>query len=345
MPVLGVGGTLELKREAPSPVVITSRALDDAHDALYLRNPSFWSGDEVALSCANGLPIDTGTDGPDCPDGHAAYSPSVWLVGPNRTHITADTNAFYTPEDDRDFYVTPARVGLTTYFTAFIHRDALDRISFYPTKAAALYGHVADRIPLAQVDFNGLIISSVGPTKYQALLQICAQTIHDASFPPSPDEFPLAPFAPEADGFTHMPEVTTSSWLIQALLSSWSLQLSSREVDTTALGERFGDAVKSLITGGGVLDFMLDRAYHAPTEQDSATLLQLLLLTDKGCKAEARFYMIRDREARCGLLPGSLYYDATLMITSSAVNTSASDLIAGSLNFVTVGEIALKVAV
>jgi hypothetical protein len=53
--------------------------------------------------------------------------------------------------------------------------------------------------------------------------------------------------------------------------------------------------------------------------------------------------MIVDRpEGGATLLPGDLFYETELLVTSVAVNTRATDIIAGSLNFVTVGEIALR---
>lgn len=131
-------------------------------------------------------------------------------------------------------------------------------------------------------------------------------------------------------------------WLTQADLRGWSLNLTAGEVDTTSVGDKFGEAVKSIVNGGGSFDFLVDRREFAD-ENNSTGLMQLLLLTQKGCKSEAEFWMIANGEDQDGsLLPGDLYYKTEILITSSAVNVRPDEVIAGSANFVTVGEIALK---
>ncbi len=131
-------------------------------------------------------------------------------------------------------------------------------------------------------------------------------------------------------------------WSIQGQLQQWTLNLAASEVDVTALGERFGDSVKSLVTGGGTLDFLVDRTAH-PATADTTFLMQLLLMIEKGCKARAEFWMIDAREDNSDqLLPGDLYYESTITITRQAINTRAAEIIAGSLDFVTLQEIALR---
>lgn len=71
--------------------------------------------------------------------------------------------------------------------------------------------------------------------------------------------------------------------------------------------------------------------------------MQLLLLTEKGAKAEAEFFMITDRASTCGgLAPGDLYYKCEILVTNTAVNTRTSDVIVGTAQFVTTGPIELK---
>ena len=68
------------------------------------------------------------------------------------------------------------------------------------------------------------------------------------------------------------------------------------------------------------------------------------MMTEKGCQAEAQFWMIqRDGcGVDCdGLVKGDLYYQASILITQSAVNLRPTDLVAGTVNFVTTGEIKL----
>lgn len=134
----------------------------------------------------------------------------------------------------------------------------------------------------------------------------------------------------------------SQSWLTQADLRNWSLNLNAAEVDTTSVGDKFGDAVKSVVNGGGSFDFLVDRK-ELENGGDSTGLMQLLLLTQKGCRSEAEFWMIGDKqEYGKSILPGDLYYSTEILITSSAINVRPDDVIAGSANFVTVGEIALR---
>ena len=299
MAILGIGGQLKLKREAPDPVELDASSINATSNSVHLGSSSFWSGDQVTLTSAAGLPfnINTALSGPDSPDGHGTYFGSQWLLGANRSHITSGSAAFYKVSDASQFYLRAAEVGLTTAATFFIYVDQLGRVSFYSTRANALRGATNNRVAIFKVDSSDLQIAL---------------------------------------------SVTESDWRIQSLLREWSLNLTAPEVDTTGVGEKFGDAVKSIVSGGGSLDFIVERNEELDS-QDSTALLNLLLMTEKGCKADAEFWMIQNRIGEGGtLLPGDLYYETQLMVTSIAINTRPDEIIAGSLNFVTVGEIALR---
>jgi hypothetical protein len=361
MAILGVGGRLRLKREAPEPTVLRPGNVHVGSRSIYMRNPAFWSGDQITLSCANGLPLDTSTNGPDCPDGFSMFFGGDWTLGSNRSHVTSDTGNFYSATNTIQFYMRPEECGLTQTATYFIYRDQLDRISFYTTRSAALNGQTANRIPLFRVDFNALIVSATGTAEYESAIATCSTDIGDYYFSDSQDEVTLASICDFAPDYTSPPAwiteydnadltpryyinagVTGALWMIQADLQSWSLTLNAPEVDTTAVGEKFGDAVKSIVNGGGSLDFLVDRKEFT-TGSDSTGLMQLLLLTEKGCKAEAEFWMLVNRPTNQGtLLPGDLYYTAEILVTSSAINVRPDEIIAGSADFVTVGEIALR---
>jgi hypothetical protein len=142
------------------------------------------------------------------------------------------------------------------------------------------------------------------------------------------------------------PSTTTpyTGFRTQINLVDWSLNLSHNEIDTTAIGEAFGDAVKSgVVSGGGSLNFLVERSQASTTAEDSTLLLELLFLANPGANALAEFWMIRDRPTlSCSVLaPGSLYYTADIQITSTVINTAADNLISGSAEFITIGEINL----
>lgn len=193
--------------------------------------------------------------------------------------------------------------------TLYIYRDQLDRISFYNTRAQALRGDPLERLTIFPTSLPFTIINGIPPSSFNT--------------------------------------AQVKDWKIQANIVDWTLNLSVAQIDTTSLGDHFNDAVKAgIVTGGGSFNFLLDRENFGDTYQDSSYLLDLLLLTDTGCKASTEFWMIRNRPSTtcANLLPGSLYYTADILITSSAINTSAENIINGSIEFVTVGEIGLRMS-
>jgi hypothetical protein len=297
MAILGTGGKLKLRREAPDPVVVGVSSVNATNNTVSA-GTTFWSGDEVRLTSSRGLPfdVDGSLSGPDCPDGHGIYYGGSYLLGSNRSHTTSSSDPFYFSTNTNQFYLRSTDVGLTTSYDFYAHLDQVGRLSFYSSRAQALLGATSDRIDIFAVDFGQLEIQAV---------------------------------------------VTEDDWYIQSLLREWSLNLTAPEVDTTGVGEKFGDSVKSVVSGGGSLDFIVDRK-STPNEQDPTALMNLLLMTEKGCTADAEFWMITDRTATADLLPGDLYYETQLMVTSMAINTRPDEIIAGSLNFVTVGDISLR---
>ena len=121
-------------------------------------------------------------------------------------------------------------------------------------------------------------------------------------------------------------------------------------MDTTAVAEKFGNAVKSIVSGGGNAEFFIDRQCFDNVDQTNGiTLLQLLLMTEKGCKASAKFYVIQ-RPGECGydictgLIKGDLYYETDLLVTQSAINMRPDDLVVGTVQFVSTGPIKIKEA-
>jgi hypothetical protein len=357
MAVLGTNGIIRFRREAPDPIVVPSSALRADIDVLLIQSQQFWNGDEVYLLTPNGLPLSTDA----LPSGVGCYFGSIWDLGPNRIHVTSNDDNYYQPigSDGEYFYNRGTPVQSATYY---IYRDRLDRISFYDTRPKALGGAPADRIDLKSLDFRYVIIAAAGTSDYDNALAQCVAAAGPYAFSDVRDEvtlesicdFPplfLQPVAGtgEYNDAELQPRrwINGFPWIIQGCIAEWSVELDGANVNTTSVGDKFGENVKSIVSGGGSLDFEIDR-FASEDRYDATALLQLLLLTEKGCTAEAEFYMIFDRQVSQTpqpLLPGDLYYACDILITNSAVNTRAGQVIVGTAKFVTTGPIVLRMGI
>jgi hypothetical protein len=308
MTVLGEGGLLRLRRERPSAVTVTASAndIDPGTSSLLVADERIWDGDEVTLTAARGLPFNISDMG--IPNGLSLPIPdcpdgyNMYAGGPWLPSSVRSHVQF----DDSRFYRNDNAVPF--YVTP-------EGVGLTTTVTYFAYKDQLDRV-------------SFYTTRAAALRG--AQE----------DRIPL--FRVDFGQLSLQVVIRNRDWRFQGKLVEWQLDLSASEVDTTALGDRFGDAVKSLVTGGGSLNFLIDRT-DLQNEHDGTFLLNLLLIVQRGSEAEAEFWMIPDRDPAADfLLPGRLYYQANILITAQALNTRASEIIAGSVNFVTVREIGLR---
>jgi hypothetical protein len=353
MAVLGRNGIVRLRRDAPDPLVLPVSVARADLDVFVIRNQDFWNGDEVRLLSPNGLPLSTTA----VPNGVGCYFGSFWELGTNRAHVTSETSSYYVASGDSNyFYNRGAAINSATYY---IYRDRLDRVSFYDTRAKALKGAAADRIDIKQLDFNYIILAAAGTEEYDDAVSDCVSAVGDYRLSDVTDETSLASicnFPPlflqpiagtaEYDDAELSPRrwINGFPWIVQGLVEEWSIELDAAGINTTAVGDKFGENVKSIVSGGGSFDFYVDRQ-NVTDQYDTTSLMQLLLLTEKGCKAQAQFYMIVAREEtveRPELLPGDLFYECEILITANAINTRADALIVGTANFVTTGPIQLR---
>ena len=308
MAVLGVGGRLELKRELAEPCVITQEQLDYDKDVVTSMCPGFWTGDHIFVDC---LPVDDGGL-PSNPDGYASYFGSKWFLGPNRTQIDANTDIFY--KTDVEEY-PDGQFGDGAQFYCREGDDSGGDI-IEPCKPGDWWIHVDE---LGQISF------------YTSRCRALAGCPDDrVNLEDIGGEFTLTPYGRD--------------WQILCDIREWTLELSAPAVDTTSVAEKWGNAVKSLVTGGGSTEFLIDRKCFEEDQDNGIVLMKLLLMTEKGCKASARFW-IMDRGQDCGidcdLINGVLYYEADILITQTAVNLRPTEIVAGTAQFVTTGEIKL----
>ena len=374
MAVLGAGGLLKLRRDAPQPCVISDAALDADRDLYTSICEGYWTGDQITVDC---LPTIDGQF-PPRPEGYATYFGGKWYLGPNRSQITTKRDSFYKTDtedypdgqfgDDAQFYARTGDVSggeeipPCTPGTYWIHIDELGYVSFYNSRCNALAGCAADKIPLESVA-GSTTVAPVGSLEYVNAVWQCIDELGEYRFSDGQDTVTLVSICkdpplyqkPEAgideyDNANLLPRGMTQGkpeplWQILCELREWSLELEAPAVDCTSVSEKFGNAVKSLVTGGGTAEFFIDRRCRESSQTDGLALMRLLLMTEKGCKAEAEFWMInRDGcgvDECSGLVKGDLYYASEILVTANAVNVRPTELLVGTANFVTTGAIRL----
>ena len=375
MPVLGDGGRLVLKREAPYPCIVASNDLLDWDTNQILDiTDGYLSGDRVQ---AVGLPIYV--DGvPIKPAGWGMYWESHWYIGPERWQCSHEDDYFYKNSgeefpngqfgNDSKFYATPGdRFGTDMVpedpeNDYFIHVNGLGYASFYTTRCEALRGCASDRVDLAPVGLP-MIIGPYGSATYNNAVAECLPEWGDYRMSNIVQHDDGVSICLDAPLFEH-PTVGTEDyhnanlserkssatkgyiWEVVCGVREWSLDLDAPAVDTTGVSEKFGENIKSLVTGGGSIEFYIDRECMPEGQTNGIPLMELLLLTDKGCKATAEFWMMTGSDCKtpadCGRrIEGSLYYESDVLITQTSVNLRPLEMVAGVANFVTTGEIKL----
>jgi hypothetical protein len=379
MAVLGIGGKLLLKRAAPEPFLIADSTLDAGNNLYTAWQTGYWNGDHVSVDC---LPTSTGPFPPRV-SGYGSYLGSKWFLGPNRSQISSNADNFYKtaaeayPDGDlgdaSQFY---SREGDTSggdvipscgFDDYYIHIDSLGRVSFYLDRCAALLGSLTNRINLFSVA-GTLTVSPYGTADYLNAIWDCVTNAGDFSFSDAQDTVTLISICADAPSY-RIPEGNPNDetfsynnadllprgpegqvapyWQQLCDIAQWSLELNAPSVETTSVSEKFGNAVKSLVTGGGSAEFLIDRKCYANEKDNGLALMQLLMMTEKGCEATAQFWMV-DREANYGVdngsIPGGLYYEANILVTASAVNLRPTEIVAGTVQFVTTEDIKLLVS-
>ena len=150
MAVLGNGGKLKLRREAPPACILSDTGLNADQDFYSSICEGYWSGDQITVDC---LPSSDGQF-PPRPSGYATYFGGKWFVGHNRDHITTKRDKFYKNDsedypdgqfgDDAQFYCRTGEVsggeeiptGTTGVYSIDI--DDLGRFVLYTRRCYAL---------------------------------------------------------------------------------------------------------------------------------------------------------------------------------------------------------------
>ena len=372
MAVLGSGGKLVLKRKAPEPFLVSSREVDYDRNHLQESAPGYWTGDKVSTLTLPHWP-EQGNPYPTKQEGYAMYFGSKWFLGPNRFHLTDHDDFFYKrgvepypdsqSRDDAQFY---ARAGDDSFGHVlpadpepelFVHINELGYMSFYEDRCRAMAGCPQGRVDIANCA-GPIGIGPHGSSTYNNAWATCFNDLVDAGeylvrdsayegYVPCHDlEFEAAgtdDYDNAELDYTGLPD-RGYMWQVLCDIREWSLQLNAENVEVTSISEKWGNSVKSLVTGGGSVEFFIDRECFPEGQNNGIPLMEMLLMTEKGCEATAEFWMI-SRGADCQWtsckMPGDLFYEADILVTQNSVNLRPTDLVVGTASFVTTGEIRL----
>ena len=373
MAVLGTGGLLEISREIPEPMALSWQRLNIGSTpyTITFAKTSYWAGDQIILASDGGVPIDLNGDGyADCPDGHGIYRGSIWRNGPSRAFYSgSDTDAspFYAQlvgietlftqnndtlitqsgdtlvglsgdEDANNFYNTAATTGLTEQTGGYMSRDVLDRIRLWTTEAAGHAGSGTEKA-FINVKPKNLVISTYNTNAaYVSAIDSAIASIASTSIE---GEVLLSSLVTLPIGFDELCKDANRSYKLQAYLQEWVLSIDAANLDTTAIGETFGENVKSLVRGAGSLQFMADHR-QVSGEQDTLAILRLVLLLQNHCKTKAKFHIYKNRDEAAPKIDGSVYYECEILLTNSNLNVRATDITTGTADFVATSEIVLK---
>lgn len=378
MAVLGTNGKIVFNRSAPTPVAVDVTALNQDKNIISLTAQGFRSGDLVEVASIDNWPNVDLADPPLIPTYANVYDYQDYpeLVGYSTAYpaellrpyrwLATEYNDALTTESGDVIAVQPADVDATPYRNRlYVHVDALNRLSFYRTRAAALAG--ANDVTREDLDQSVFTLDPTVPIELRLVnewkLEACLQS------------WSLNLNASEIDttGLGDQFFDGVKSLVQGGGTFDFLIEREARDARTTAIISRseyanayvFYDVPttetynEANIVGSSAGTTAYDNANVTPAPAEftydtkqlatvgTSNLLRLLLNTNEQTEGEAEFWMIdgdeQDRTSYTGkLLPGDLYYKAQIMLTSSAVSVRATDIITGSANFVTVREVQLR---
>lgn len=226
--------------------------------------------------------------------------------------------------------------------TGFIHRDPLDRIYLHTTRAGALGNTTATQRAFSTVSVSkpAVLVANANATQLTTLTTFQA-TLTTLAYEKRLRGWP-------ATSTTFKSQATANPWNLQGQLRSWSLNRSAPEIETGSLGDKFNTHIKSVVSGSGDLDFIIE-LYSRDNQNDVDPLLRLVQLTEQGSTAQCKFYLKKssnntictNQSPVVTPMNAALYFSATILFTASSVNLSGEDFVAGSASFVTTGPIRL----
>jgi hypothetical protein len=341
MAILGYEGIVELSREWPAPTVLAdSRLQRGSSPSLDLSDQAFQSGDEVVIIALRGVPLGIGTAGfAPCPDGHAFWTGGETAVGPALAARTAG-GTFWSANAGAPFWESQATVGFVQSVIAFVSRDELDNVRFYSNEVDAINGEAQGLIPLRNVSSGPMLILPASmATGYNAAALQLLQLIAGLEIPGG--EQPAENLAPVPEILTDTAaDVEERGWLMQCDLTNWVFETDVAQLDETAIGQDFGESAKGTLRGAGSFSAIIGHEFVSGSNS-SVGMLRLVMLTEQGSKARAKFQIADHRNSGSSSIPERLFYETDILLNKATVNTQFDDVIRLNADFVATGRIRL----
>jgi hypothetical protein len=341
MAILGYEGIVELSREWPAPTALADWRLQrGTSPSLDLSDQAFQAGDEVVVIALRGVPLGIGTAGfAPCPDGHAFWTGGETAVG---LALAARTTGgmFWSADTGAPFWESQATVGFVQSATAFISRDELDNARFYSNEVDAINGGAQGLIPLRNVSPGPiLILPASAATGYNAAALQLLQSIAGLEIPDG--EQPAENLAPVPEILTDIAaDAEERGWLMQCDLTNWVFETDVTQLDETAIGQTFGESAKGMLRGAGSFSAIISHGFMS-SSNSSVGMLRLIMLTNQGSKAKARFQIADQRNSGSLSIPERLFYETDILLSKTTVNTQFDDVIRMNADFVATGRIRL----
>jgi hypothetical protein len=331
--ILGYGGSIQLSREWPIPTVFPQSSLTGA-GTLLCREKAFWTGQRVLIYSHLGLPLRiNGAAYAPSPDGHRFWG-GLGVMGPNTDHRTNDAGIFWDASDASPFWEDATSTGFTQTTSAYIYRDRLDRISFYSSEIGAINKSQDLLIPFSQVQFDNLLIAAYDPaTEYIAAVEALGEVI-----------FYESPQAEEpATNYVDLPSLITGAaddperrgWSTLVACKEWTLQTDPTVLDTTAIGEDFGDSVKDVVRGSGSFNGFVPVGQSQSGKIDAKDFVRLMLMTETGSKASARL-RIQDESGVGNCKEECVWIECDILLGPGELSATFDNAVSYSSQFVVV---------
>jgi hypothetical protein len=329
--ILGRGGAIEISREWPEPTVIPQSAAKEA--SLLCREPGFWTGQRVLIYSHRGVPLRLGgADYAPSPDGHRFWG-DRGVAGPRTLHRSTDSGPFWRTNDSGAFWESETSVGLTRLTSAYIHRNQIDQITFYSFESGAISKRADSVIPFSPVEYKSLLIAPYDDSEdYQLAVEALGSALFNAQIE----------VESKASEFFELPAAIVAAyenpdrrgWAFVAECTQWALQTDPTVLDSTAIGEDFGDSVKDHVKGSGSFNCYVPVSPGTSRDFDAKSFIRLMLMTETGSKAKARF-RVQDESNGCEL-EETVWIECDILLGPGELSASFDTAVNYSSQFVVV---------